>query len=106
MQSLAYRGRPGRRSRRERHPCFRGIPFAEPPVGSLRFKAPQPRQPWAGVLDATRFGPWAHQDLSAIARQWWGPEGEASEDCLTQRVDAWPIPGWGGGRRSMVASDR
>ena len=65
---------------------FRGIPFAEPPVGSLRFKAPQPRQPWAGVLDATRFGPWAHQDLSAIARQWWGLDGEASEDCLTLNV--------------------
>jgi para-nitrobenzyl esterase len=75
---------------------FRGIPFAEPPVGSLRFKAPQPRQPWTGVLDATRFGPWAHQDLSAIARQWWpslpqpgmgqGLDGEASEDCLTLNV--------------------
>ena len=77
---------------------FRGIPFAEPPVGSLRFKAPQTRRPWTGVLDATRFGPWAHQDLSAIARQWCGPRRRGERRLSDpQRVDAWPIPGWGGG---------
>ena len=70
---------------------FRGIPFAEPPLGSLRFKAPQPRQPWTGVLDATRFGPWAHQDLSAIARQWSGPRRRGERGLPDpQRVDAWP----------------
>ena len=35
---------------------FRGIPFAEPPAGKLRFRAPVPRRSWDGVLDATRFG--------------------------------------------------
>ena len=36
---------------------FRGIPFAEPPVGALRWKAPQPAKNWTGVRQATQFGP-------------------------------------------------
>jgi len=36
---------------------FRGIPFARPPVGELRFAAPQPPLPWDGVRGATAFGP-------------------------------------------------
>ena len=40
---------------------FRGIPFAEPPVGSLRFRAPEPVRPWSGVRGATRFGASAPQ---------------------------------------------
>lgn len=36
---------------------FRGIPFAEPPVGELRWKPPQPVKPWVGVRKADRFGP-------------------------------------------------
>ncbi|KAH7932051.1 hypothetical protein HPB52_024950 [Rhipicephalus sanguineus] len=32
---------------------FRGIPYAEPPVGKLRFRPPQPKKPWEGTLDAT-----------------------------------------------------
>lgn len=36
---------------------FRGIPYAEPPAGPLRFARPVRREPWDGVLDATEFGP-------------------------------------------------
>jgi para-nitrobenzyl esterase len=53
---------------------FRGVPFAEPPVGPLRFRAPVPVRPWAGERDATRFG--------ASAMQSGEPGIEHSEDCL------------------------
>jgi para-nitrobenzyl esterase len=36
---------------------FKGIPFAEPPIGELRWKAPQPLKTWRGVRPATQFGP-------------------------------------------------
>src|SRR5580693_1609375 len=37
--------------------AFKGIPFAAPPVGELRWKAPQPLQPWEGVKKCDAFGP-------------------------------------------------
>jgi para-nitrobenzyl esterase len=36
---------------------FKGIPFAAPPVGDLRWKAPQPVEPWEGTMECTKFGP-------------------------------------------------
>ena len=36
--------------------AWRGIPYATPPVGELRFRAPRPLQPWNGVLDGLHFG--------------------------------------------------
>lgn len=36
---------------------FKGIPYAAPPVGDLRWKAPQPVVPWMGILEADKFGP-------------------------------------------------
>src|SRR6201996_9286081 len=36
---------------------FRGIPYAAPPVGNLRWKAPQPIEGWTGVRKAVQFGP-------------------------------------------------
>lgn len=40
---------------------FEGIPFAEAPVGPLRFQAPEPKLPWEGVRDALGFGPTAQR---------------------------------------------
>jgi para-nitrobenzyl esterase len=45
---------------------FRGIRFAEPPVGDLRFAAPKPASPWSGVRDAVRFGPPPPQDVGGF----------------------------------------
>ena len=36
--------------------AFKDIPYAAPPVGKLRWQAPQPAQPWTGILDGTKFG--------------------------------------------------
>jgi hypothetical protein len=36
---------------------FRAIPYAAPPLGELRWRAPQPVRPWEGVRDATHDGP-------------------------------------------------
>lgn len=36
---------------------FKGVPFAQPPVGELRWKAPQPLKPWKGIRAAVEFGP-------------------------------------------------
>jgi hypothetical protein len=37
--------------------AFRQIPYAEPPIGRLRFKAPKPKRPWKNILDCTHYGP-------------------------------------------------
>ncbi len=42
--------------------AYRGIPYAQPPVGPLRYRAPQPVQPWEGVRAATEFSAAAPQN--------------------------------------------
>jgi para-nitrobenzyl esterase len=37
--------------------AFLGVPYAEPPYGERRFRAPEPRRPWPGVLDCLAYGP-------------------------------------------------
>ena len=55
---------------------FKGIPFAAPPVGDLRWKAPQPAKPWEGILKADKFAPGCPQTMKM----------EMSEDCLYLNV--------------------
>jgi para-nitrobenzyl esterase len=65
---------------------FRGVPFARPPVGELRFRAPQPPEPWDGVRDATRFGasaPQGKMNLDILPGLDVGAQGE---DCLYLNV--------------------
>jgi para-nitrobenzyl esterase len=71
------------------HRLFAGIPYAAPPVGSLRFEPPAPAIDWAGVRDASEFGPRCIQDPAA------DPERgrNTSEDCLSLNVWTPPVSG-------------
>lgn len=46
---------------------YLGIPYAQPPVGELRFAPPKPAEPWSGIKDATEYGPWCPQPVSLVA---------------------------------------
>lgn len=61
---------------------FRGIPFAQPPVGNLRWRAPQDLASWTGVRQATTFGAACWQSYSDDAFVWSRGEFPRSEDCL------------------------
>lgn len=63
---------------------FKGIPYAVPPVGSLRWRAPQPALAWTGVRTADKVGPVCQQIYNARDNGV-GPL-PASEDCLTVNV--------------------
>ena len=62
---------------------FKGIPFAAPPVGPLRWKAPQPVAPWHGVRQTIAFGPACMQRSGATSQ---APTTPNSEDCLYLNV--------------------
>jgi para-nitrobenzyl esterase len=93
---------------------FKGIPFAAPPVGSLRWKAPQPVPAWPGVKQADRFGAGCVQAPSPYTQV-----PSMSEDCLYLNVwtpakaagDRLPVMVWiyggafTGGAASMAAYD-
>ncbi|MEU1053117.1 carboxylesterase family protein [Streptomyces sp. NPDC005876] len=79
---------------------FRGIPFAEPPVGEARFAAPRPARRWDGTREAADFGPPPPQDLGPAAPT---PPAEApgADDWLT--VNVWtPEPDPAARRPVMV----
>ncbi|MAK59865.1 MAG: hypothetical protein CMK09_02690 [Ponticaulis sp.] len=60
---------------------YKGIPYAAPPIGSLRWKAPQPPAAWAGTRDATEWPNRCPQGESSM-----GAGGPISEDCLYVNV--------------------
>ncbi|CAK1555095.1 unnamed protein product [Leptosia nina] len=64
---------------------FKGIPYAEPPLSDLRFKAPRPKQPWPGVYQAKTHGPMCYQ-IDFFTRQTPDYIPSGSEDCLYLNV--------------------
>jgi para-nitrobenzyl esterase len=81
---------------------YKGIPFAKPPLGDLRFAPPQPADPWADVLKAGKFGNECVQFPMGLAP---ASEPVGNEDCLYLNVwqpaaaDKLPVMVWihGGG---------
>jgi para-nitrobenzyl esterase len=65
---------------------FKGIPYAQPPVGPLRWKAPLPLARWAGVREATEFGPACFQPPPRLSNIYAAKPMPLSEDCLTLNV--------------------
>ncbi|XP_038004124.1 fatty acyl-CoA hydrolase precursor, medium chain-like [Motacilla alba alba] len=61
---------------------FLGLPFAKPPVGSLRFSEPQPPEPWEGVRDATSYPPMCLQDQV---------QGQIISNMVTNRKEKVPL---------------
>ncbi|OJW17616.1 carboxylesterase family protein [Mucilaginibacter sp. 44-25] len=76
---------------------FKGIPFAAPPVGDLRWKAPQPVKPWQGVKACTQFAKSPIQakpnEFGVYTREFLIKDEPLSEDCLYLNV-------WTGARSS------
>lgn len=71
---------------------FKGIPFAAPPIGANRWRAPQPAENWEGVYRADHFAPISMQETPGLddglyTREWHvNPEIPMSEDCLYLNV--------------------
>lgn len=70
--------------------AFKGIPFAAPPVGDLRWKAPQPAKHWDGIRKCNAFGPSPMQSapkpFMVYTSEFLIPEQPISEDCLYLNV--------------------
>lgn len=68
---------------------YKGIPYAAPPVGSLRWRPPQPVTKWESILQATTFGPVCPQNVKQTSPAWQAQtitQRTMSEDCLTLNI--------------------
>ena len=68
---------------------FLGVPFAQPPVGPLRFMPPQPVKPWVEVMEAVKDGATCIQAVSELSEEFASENGgntAESEDCLTLNI--------------------
>ena len=73
----------------EGYTAYLGIPYAQAPIGELRWKAPRRPRPWDGIMKATEFPPREHQ-LAQLPDSFYGKEFYSepaylppmSEDCL------------------------
>jgi para-nitrobenzyl esterase len=65
---------------------FKGIPYALPPVGELRWKAPSPMPPWAGVKKTTEYGAACWQPKPTLSSIYTRNPMPMSEDCLTLNI--------------------
>src|SRR6266850_2687529 len=79
---------------------FKGVPFAAPPVGDLRWKPPQPVLAWQGVRQADNFGPICPQSPYPSGSMYYSPPQTQSEDCLYLNV--WTAAKVGDKRPVMV----
>jgi len=66
--------------------AYKGIPYAKPPIGDLRWRPPVPAPAWDGVRDAREFGHACLQPPSQPASVYYGSMASMSEDCLTLNV--------------------
>jgi para-nitrobenzyl esterase len=65
---------------------FRGVPYAQPPVGPLRFRPPVASAPWEGVREARNVGAIAHQFPTGLEEMQGRLDLPQSEDCLTLNI--------------------
>lgn len=68
---------------------YKGVPYAAPPVGDLRWRPPVAAAPWQGVRAATDFGPSCIQDVARSRLPWTAEfmtQNATSEDCLSLNV--------------------
>jgi len=73
---------------------FRGVPYAAPPLGALRWAPPAPHPGWADLRDATRDGPAPPQLPSRLERVMGRVDFAQGEDCLSLTIAApWPAEG-------------
>jgi len=83
--------------------AFPGIPYAQPPVGPLRFAAPTPHEPWDGVFEADEFGPPPPQPMRITSSDEWLTVNVWTPDVTAPSL---PVMVWlYGGRFTTGASD-